>query len=86
MDDLEVIAYAGQRGDEEPRWVVMAGERRRVAAVRRRWRQPEGDFFDLELEGGGRLVLRCAAGDWAVVRGPQRLRPAAAPPAPRRAR
>ncbi len=65
---VEVVAYSGYRGEQEPRAVVLDGERRPVREIRRRWRSPDGRYFEVELTGGRRLVLRCAAGDhgWSL--------------------
>ncbi len=66
---IEVVAYAGYRGEQEPRAVVIDGERRRVRDVKRRWRSPDGCYFDVELAGGRRLVLRQDDGDpgWSLL-------------------
>lgn len=83
---IEVIAYSGYRGDEEPRVVVIDGERRAVLEVRRRWRSPDGRYFDVELDGDRRLTLRHAAagGVWSPTRatiGYSRSRPSLRKPA-----
>ena len=57
---IEVVAYSGYRGEQEPRAVVIGGERRPVLRIRRRWIAPDGRYFDVEMAGGERLVLRCA--------------------------
>jgi hypothetical protein len=58
MQPVEVIAYAGYRGDQEPRAVVLDGRRLRVHRIERRWRDPEADGFQVRLEDGRRLELR----------------------------
>ncbi len=55
---IDVIAYAGYRGEQEPRAVVIDSECRRVREIRRRWRSPDGCYFEVELVTGERLVLR----------------------------
>ncbi len=66
---LSVIAYSGYRGEQEPRAVVIDGERRPVEEIKRRWRSPDGNYFDVELAGGRRLVLRQGGDDrgWSLV-------------------
>ncbi len=65
---IEVVAYSGYRGEQEPRVVVLDGERLAVREIRRRWRSPEGRHFEVEVTGGRRLVLRCGGGDprWSL--------------------
>ncbi len=67
---LEVVAYAGYRGEQEPRALVLDGERVKVAEVRRRWRGPDGRYFDVRLADDRRLLLRCGGEDrsWSRVR------------------
>ncbi len=57
---IEVVAYAGYRGEQEPRAVVIDGDRLAVRRVKRRWRAPDGRYFEVEVDDGRRLVLRCA--------------------------
>lgn len=67
MQPVEVIAYAGYRGDQEPRAVVPDGRRLRVARIERRWRDPEAEGFEVWLEDGRRLGLRrdCEGAWWS---------------------
>lgn len=57
--DIEVIAYAGYRGDEYPSALVWRGERRAVQAVESSrvaaGRDPESDIVR-------RFIVRCADG------------------------
>ncbi len=62
---IDVVAYSGYRGEQEPRAVFVDGERRAVRQVRRRWRSPNGSYFEVEIDGGRRLVLRYVSGEWS---------------------
>ena len=68
----EVVAYAGFRGEQEPRAVVIDGERLEVEKVRRRWREPGGRFFEVRLADRRVIVLRVGGEEesWSIVRGP----------------
>lgn len=68
-DAVDVIAYSGYRGEQEPRAVVLDGERQPVKEIKRRWRSPDGSYFDVELAGGRRLILRQGGEDlgWSLV-------------------
>ena len=60
-EPIEVRSYAGSRGDESPREVVIAGETLTVEEVERSW-QDERDgqrlrCFRLRLEGGRRIQV-----------------------------
>ena len=56
---VQVHAYSGYRGEEEPRVLVMAGSRLEIDQVLRRWREPEGRYFEVLDRNGGRHVLCC---------------------------
>ena len=75
LGPVTVIAYSGYRGEQEPRAVVVAGERLPVREVKRRWRSPEGRYFEVEVAGGRRLVLRYGGSSgetgWSLVRDSQ---------------
>ena len=58
MQPIEVIAYAGYRGEEEPRAVVLEGRRLAVERIERRWRDPDANRFEVRLENGRRVELR----------------------------
>jgi len=55
---IEVIAYAGYRGEQEPRTLVVDGERLEVVEIRKRWAAPDGRFFDVRLADRRTFVLR----------------------------
>ncbi len=63
---LRVECYAGYRGAETPRAVWLAGSRVAVRAVVRRFREPAGDGFDVELADGRRLTLFLDEGGWRL--------------------
>jgi|MudIll2142460700_1097286.scaffolds.fasta_scaffold270347_2 hypothetical protein len=65
MRPVEVIAYAGYRGEQEPRAVVLESRRMTVDRIERRWREAEADMFEVRLADGRRLELRLdRAGEW----------------------
>ena len=69
-DQLEVIAYAGYRGEQEPRAVVIDGERLEIEEIRRRWREPDGRYFEVRLADRRVVALRSGGGDegWSIAR------------------
>lgn len=68
---LQVGAYSGGSGEEEPRWLELGGRRLAVLSVLERWREPAGRFFRVHCQGGRRLLLMCREPDrsWWWVRG-----------------
>ena len=52
-----VEAYAGGSYPGHPRAVTWRGRRYTVEAVLRRWRTPEGLFFNVQCHSGPRLTL-----------------------------
>lgn len=59
---VEVTSYAGYHGDQEPRSVVIEGERLAVVSIARRWREPDGDRFVVTLANGSRVRLHVDLG------------------------
>jgi hypothetical protein len=59
---VEVTSYAGHQGDQEPRSVVLRGERLSVVSIERLWREPDGDRFRVTLADGSRALLRVDLG------------------------
>ena len=55
---IEVDCYAGHRGEETPRRVIVDGDAFRVVRVVARWSSPESRFFEVETEDGRSCVLR----------------------------
>ena len=73
---VEVEAYAGYRGQQEPRSFTYGGCVRRVAEIVDRWyeggldpRAPKLDYFRISTEGGGTFLLRYNSlfNAWALV-------------------
>ena len=67
---IEVIAYAGYRGEQEPRAVVLDGRRQPVSEIKRRWRSPDGRYFEIEVAGRRLLLRHVEIGDepgWSLV-------------------
>jgi hypothetical protein len=63
-----VFCYSGYLADEEPRAVLAEGRRLEVAAVERRWREPDARYFTVQMADGTRRVLRNATttGLWTM--------------------
>lgn len=57
-EPIQVIAYCGYQGEQEPRAVILAGERHAVTAVDDRWIEPGSRCFRVRIRGGRRLLLR----------------------------
>lgn len=68
---VRVECYAGYQGDQEPRALVVDGERLEVVAIAARWREPDADFFRVRAKDGHTYVLRhCRADDsWELAAG-----------------
>jgi len=73
-DPIQVIAYSGYQGEQEPRALVIGGHRHQVVEIDDRWREPDGRYFKVRVADGRRYVLRCAVEDlsWSVVRNGER--------------
>jgi hypothetical protein len=60
-ETIEVRSYAGSRGDETPREVVLAGETFAVEEVERAWNEERNGerlrVFRLRLSGGRRVQV-----------------------------
>jgi len=55
---VEVISYAGYRGEEEPRTLVLAGEPHDVLGIDDRWYDPEARYFRVAVADGHVYLLR----------------------------
>ena len=77
-----VVAYSGYQGEQEPRFLVIGGERLALE-IRDRWREPEARCFRVTA-GGRDYLLRCRLPEleWTVE--PRSAAPAAPPRPPRR--
>ncbi len=69
MNDIEVECYAGYRGDESPRVLIVRGRRHQVAGILHQWQEPGRRYFKLRLDGGDeRLVCHDVATDsWSEI-------------------
>jgi hypothetical protein len=56
---IRVRAYAGSRGEEEPRAVEIEGRWRPIEEIERAWREPTARWFRVRLTDGGVILLRC---------------------------
>jgi hypothetical protein len=67
---LRVESYAGYKGEQEPRALVVDGERRRVLSVSDRWYGPDGPYFEVRADDGHTYLIRLDRGSdtWELVR------------------
>ena len=70
MQALQVIAYAGHRGEQEPRTLVIDGERLDVLGIDDRWYDQDGRYFKAAASDGRIYLIRCDARDssWSLIR------------------
>jgi len=66
MREVQVECYAGYRGDESPRALIIEGQRYQVKDVLQQWQEPEGRYFKLRFSDGGECIVRqdAATGSW----------------------
>ena len=55
---IRVTCYAGYRGEETPRLIVMGDQRIEVASVQDRWLAPDHRYFKLIGKDGGLYIIR----------------------------
>ncbi|RPJ60179.1 MAG: hypothetical protein EHM23_11330 [Acidobacteria bacterium] len=69
MRDFQVECYAGYRGDESPRAVVIRGKRYPVTSILQQWQEPGGRYFKLRLRGGDECAVfhDDATGSWLEI-------------------
>ena len=77
---ITVECYAGHRGEQEPRRLILDGRTIEVAAVVDRWLAPEHRYFKLRDPGGAIWIVRhdTGSGQWELTmfeRGPERAGP-----------
>lgn len=67
---IQVIAYAGYQGEQEPRAIIFEGERLEVLGIADRWYDPAGKYFKVRAADGALYLLRCDAEthDWSLLR------------------
>jgi hypothetical protein len=56
--DVQVECYAGHRGEETPRRLVLGGRRVEVVEVIDRWYGPDHRYFKLRGDDGAIYLLR----------------------------
>lgn len=72
---IQVVAYSGYQGEQEPRTLVIEGQRHDIVTIDDRWREPDARYFRVRTADGRRYVLRCALdGLTWVVRNGERAR------------
>jgi hypothetical protein len=69
VSPLEVIAYAGYRGEQEPRALIVDGVRLEVLGIDDRWHDPAATYFKVAASDGRVYLIRCDAVDssWSLV-------------------
>ena len=69
MSDFQVIAYAGYQGEQEPRAIVVGGERFDVLGIDDRWYDPEATYFKVAAANGRVYLVRRDRVDasWSLV-------------------
>ena len=66
--DVTVECYAGHRGEETPRAIVLDGRRVEVAEVLDRWLSPDHRYFKVAGGDGALYILRhdVESGRWSL--------------------
>ncbi len=57
-EPFRVIAYSGYQAEQEPRALIVVGERLDVVAIDERWVEPDARYFRVRTRGGRRHLLR----------------------------
>jgi hypothetical protein len=57
LNDIQVESYAGYRGDQEPRVLILEGRRLIVQEILGRWRGPTGRYFRIRTSDGREYEL-----------------------------
>lgn len=67
---IEVIAYCGYRGEQEPRAVILEGERLDVLGITDQWLDPQARYFKVHTSDGHLHLLRCdlESSSWTLVK------------------
>lgn len=65
---LQVECYAGHRGEETPRTLILGERRIRIMEVLDRWLAPEHRYFKVKGEDGDLYILRqdATSGAWEL--------------------
>lgn len=67
---ITVVAYSGFRGEQEPRALIVDGERLEVLGIDDRWLDPDARYFKVAASDGRIYLLRCDSEDsaWSVIK------------------
>ncbi|MFH1016574.1 MAG: hypothetical protein V1798_00150 [Pseudomonadota bacterium] len=65
---VRVECYAGYRGEETPRKLILGGKTFDVAEVLDRWLAPDHRYFKMRCDDGGTYIVRhdLASGEWEL--------------------
>jgi hypothetical protein len=65
---IEVECYAGYRGEETPRRIVMGSKKLEVLEVLDRWQGPDHRYFKVRCDDDTLYIIRHdeAAGTWEI--------------------
>jgi len=63
---MDVGCHAGYRGEEEPRWIRIGGERVEIEEILERWAEPGARFFRVRAADGNAYRLRHDDDGWEV--------------------
>ena len=55
---ISVECYAGYTANQEPRAIIIDGERRTVLGIAKRWREPGACWFEVRADDGHRYTMR----------------------------
>ncbi|MBW2452213.1 MAG: hypothetical protein JRF07_07670 [Deltaproteobacteria bacterium] len=55
---VKVTCHHGYRGEERPQAVWLANSHHHIQQILKTWREPEGEFFLVEINETRRLLLR----------------------------
>ncbi len=57
-EGFRVIAYSGYHGEQEPRALIVGGQRLEVVEIRDRWYDPRARHFRVQASDGRDYLLR----------------------------
>ncbi len=66
---FDVVAYSGYRGEQEPRAIIVDGERYDVMGIDDRWHDPDATYFKVAASDGRVYLVRRDSEDasWSLV-------------------
>lgn len=56
--DIRVDCYAGYRGEETPRRLILGNRKIEVASIQDRWLAPDHRYFKITGDDGGLYIIR----------------------------